>query len=247
MKLDAPRFGDARGLYAQVTGTRHFHLGIFDGDTSGVDLRTALDRTALLGVDTVSRGGRVLDSGCGLGGTTHLLHERGYRAVGIDPCVASIAFATRGVPTHADSPQFVRDTLTGFARSAAGSRRFDAVVQIETLQHLAELAQVAADWRTVAPGGIVLVTDLFANRPLPFDRAPFHTLDALLAAARGFVVESDEELSHAVLPTFDLIRDRLHQLDGEQAGELAAQLGHLQSAIGYGDLIYRHIALRCPT
>ena len=32
MKLDAPRFGDARGLYAQVTGTRHFHLGIFDGD-----------------------------------------------------------------------------------------------------------------------------------------------------------------------------------------------------------------------
>jgi SAM-dependent methyltransferase len=102
---------------------------------------------------------RVLDAGCGCGYGSAVLAEAGCDVLGIDIDEASIAFARE----HYGSARFeVRDVC-----DAVGE--FDAVVSIETLEHVADAPRAVAAFRTCAP---VLVASVPNEVAIPWATHP---------------------------------------------------------------------------
>ena len=147
----------------QRTLTVHRLLRDAHGQPSGDVLHERVLRALTAASLSGSREGlRVLDAGCGLGGTTFFLQSRlGGRYVGItlspDQCErASREAAERRL---ADVCRFVvrsyDDTLTDLLLTGA-----DVIVAIESLAHAAEpAASLARLARLLAPAGCLIVVD----------------------------------------------------------------------------------------
>lgn len=109
-------------------------------------------------------GGRLLDVGCGDGVFTLEL-GKGFREVyGID---VQDDFIARFRETARDDPRFTILNLSAAAMSFPDAF-FDTIVTIETLEHVADLPQTAAEiCRVLRPGGELLIT--VPNRWFPFE------------------------------------------------------------------------------
>lgn len=119
----------------------------------------------------VLSGRRVLDASCGEGYGTHIM-ARAWDAksvVGVDNSGAAIGRARSRFA--APNLSFVESSLEDFIEDALGCRRerqdFDAIVSVETLEHLEDPAKVLAGFKALlAPGGIIYVT--IPNDPFYF-------------------------------------------------------------------------------
>ncbi|MCT0225926.1 bifunctional 2-polyprenyl-6-hydroxyphenol methylase/3-demethylubiquinol 3-O-methyltransferase UbiG [Synechococcus sp. CS-1328] len=95
-------------------------------------------------------GSRVLDLGCGNGALCDLLHQRGYRVVGVDPSPSGIAVAQRRHPTIT----FHQAVASAEELKALSLPPFDVVISTEVVKHCFS----PRDWATAAfealrPGG----------------------------------------------------------------------------------------------
>ena len=100
----------------------------------------------------------VLDIGCGGGLLCEPLSRLGARVVGIDAGAEAIAVA-RAHAAESDLEIDYRETTA--EALAAGEARFDAVLAMEIVEHVADLdAFVAAAAALVAPGGILVMATL---------------------------------------------------------------------------------------
>lgn len=119
----------------------------------------ALTESALAQCD-LPAGARILDVGCGAGATVeHLRRARQYRAVGIDPS---------GVLLGAAHQRDANLPLAGARGEGlpfpAGA--FDAVLAECCLSLMADPDRALAEWRRVlAPGGVLIVSDMYARQP----------------------------------------------------------------------------------
>jgi 2-polyprenyl-6-hydroxyphenyl methylase/3-demethylubiquinone-9 3-methyltransferase len=105
---------------------------------------------------------RVLDAGCGGGILSEPLARLGASVTGIDESADLIAVAR----AHADGQQLpIRYQHTSAEALAARGERFDAVVSLEVIEHVADqTAFVGACAGLLAPGGILIMATL--NRTL---------------------------------------------------------------------------------
>jgi 2-polyprenyl-6-hydroxyphenyl methylase/3-demethylubiquinone-9 3-methyltransferase len=106
-------------------------------------------------------GKSVLDLGCAGGFMAEALDDRGAQVTGIDPAAEAIAAAR----AHADaSGRSIRyDTGVGEALPYADAR-FDAVVCVDVLEHVADLNKVLAEVvRVLKPGGLFLFDTINRN------------------------------------------------------------------------------------
>ncbi len=106
-------------------------------------------------------GREVLDLGCAGGFMAEALDDRGARVTGIDPAAEAIAAAR----THAKGQgRDIRyDTGMGEALPYADAS-FDAVVCVDVLEHVRDLAQVLAETaRVLRPGGVFLFDTINRN------------------------------------------------------------------------------------
>ncbi|WP_374309572.1 bifunctional 2-polyprenyl-6-hydroxyphenol methylase/3-demethylubiquinol 3-O-methyltransferase UbiG [Methylocella sp.] len=108
------------------------------------------------------QGLRLLDAGCGAGILAEPLARLGAQVTGIDPAAASVAAAR----AHAEAAGLAIDyRQTSVEALAARGERFDAVLAMEVIEHVRDVAgflRAAAD--LTAPGGTLFAATL--NRTL---------------------------------------------------------------------------------
>lgn len=250
--------GDALGL----------HLGFGDGGAAAGTLdRAALD-TSLLAMNAalatqarVTRGTRVLDAGCGVGGSSIWLdRELGALVTGVtlDPKQVELA---RGFAARLGA-RGARFECADFTASGLPRGSFDVVWNLESLCHVADVAKFLSHARTLlARGGRLVCGDFFRGRGgahcdamcdgwvLPALLSPDELSAALTTA--GFDDVQVRDLTPDVLPsarwmattaTFELVRLGMAEATG--APPSPALEAHYTAAVGAaaglasGEIVY---------
>ena len=247
-------------LFTCLSRGDHYHFGLFAGEHES--LCTAQDRLTLRCARFLPPGARVLDVGCGPGGSSRVLTRRGYVTVGVDPSAPNISFARRSV--HEDHAQ--RFTRMSYREATDSAPRrgqpFGGLLLLEVLQHLTDLEEVLERARKVlAPGGVLVVADVFKVPALPWSSVPFHPRGRIMElAGSSWQLLAREILTARVMPTTVRILSGLEQHRSKlvdvfsrshpdivsEIEELAGQCRHLTTAFRNGDLVYELVALRRP-
>jgi MPBQ/MSBQ methyltransferase len=154
----------------------HIHLGHYGNPPQlpgGVDFREAKahfvhELVRWSGLDQLPSGSRVLDVGCGIGGSARILaRDYGLDVLGISISPAQIARATALTPASLPHCRFqVMDALD--LKAVDGS--FDAVWSVEACPHMPDKQRYVDELlRVLRPGGRLAVADW--NRRDPADGA----------------------------------------------------------------------------
>lgn len=144
------------------------HFGYTDENThSHTDALKNMNRVLAERV-AIQPGERVLDAGCGVGGSSlWLAQERDAEVVGITPVASQVARARRYATERglADRVRFEQADFTATSFPNAG---FDVVWAIESLCHAPSKAAFYREaFRLLRPGGRVIVADFVrADRPV---------------------------------------------------------------------------------
>ena len=132
------------------------------------------------GLDQLPAGSRVLDVGCGIGGSARILaRDYGFRVLGISISPAQIARAKALTPPELEHCQFaVMDALCLDLPDAASPQAlpgqtvegFDAVWSVEASPHMPDKQRFCDEMlRVLRPGGLLAIADW--NRRDPADGA----------------------------------------------------------------------------
>lgn len=215
---------------------RYLHYGLFERPDESI--AAAQERsTELLLSRLPPPPARLLEAGAGLGTTLERLTRLGYDAQGITPDEKQVAMAGGRV------------VLSSFEAFEGGP--FDVIVFQESSQYIDSEA-LFAKARTLAPR--VLVLDEFAAQPLD-EPGALHTLEAFLraAAANGFRVTEDLDLTAKAAPTIDYFRVRYPRyrdallselgLTGQQVDDLMSGAERYSSRYRSGVYAYRLLDL----
>ena len=161
---------DYRSLWLNPT-TRAIHFGWWgDGARDHDESLLAMNRLMADAV-AVRRGERVLDAGCGVGGTAMWLAEAvGAEAVGITPVADQVERARRYAAERALGDR-VRFEVGDYRATGLPSGTFDVVWAQESLCHSADKHRFFAEaHRLLRPGGRLVVAEyLRHSRPLAPD------------------------------------------------------------------------------
>jgi cyclopropane fatty-acyl-phospholipid synthase-like methyltransferase len=218
------------GMFEAVLGSGgHLHWGYFDNKRR--TLREAQDALIdqIARVARIDRDARVLDVGCGIGGTPlYLQRSHGCRTVGLTNspvgCDRSRALALEaGV---ADSVGFV---LADALDNGLPDDSFDAVIMVEAAYMIPDKERLFTEnLRVLKPGGRFIICDNMTGRPMNFgEMLKFHRGNlalkntfgegsyeslgnhARLAARVGFESATTHDIGLHVLPTIDRLVDSI--------------------------------------
>jgi SAM-dependent methyltransferase len=249
---------------------RHVHWGYWDrpeeADGSPEDYARAAERLCRLVCDAaqIRDGLRILDVGCGFGGTIASLNERfaDLELVGVNIDPRQLERARRTVrPLHGNRIRFVEGDG---CRLTFGPGSFDVVLAVECIFHFADRAAFfAGAARALVPGGRLALSD-FVPPPeaLPVlegyaattDRATRHTygrIDVLgsLERYRALADQTDleltrvDDLSPHTLPTYPFLRKHLRTWPDPQDARLFDRAtARLEAACHTGLLHYSILA-----
>ncbi|MEB3159056.1 MAG: methyltransferase domain-containing protein [Synechococcus sp.] len=148
----------------------HVHLGHYGNPPRQRDFREAkADFVHALvhwsGLDRLPPGSKVLDVGCGIGGSARILaRDYGFEVLGISISPAQIARATALTPPELNCSFAVMDALD----LQLGDQDFDGVWSVEAGPHMPDKQRYADELlRVLKPGGTLAVADW--NRRDPSD------------------------------------------------------------------------------
>ncbi|HYO78766.1 MAG TPA: methyltransferase domain-containing protein [Thermoanaerobaculia bacterium] len=219
----------------------YLHYGLFEhaDDT----LAAAQERsTELLLSRLPAAPARVLEAGCGLGTTLHLLTRLGYDAIGITPDDKQIAMVRE---RYGDE---VRVECVAFEQFESPAP-FDTIFFQESSQYIESNALFAKARELTSH---VVVLDEFAL----LDEGTLHRYDAFLAAARahGFALIDEVDLSAKAPPTVAYFMQRIPKyrealiadlgITGQQVDELLASGQSYAELYRRGVYAYRLLELR---
>lgn len=256
----------------------HYHTGISDGsfppgagtESLRVLIRAAQERllepaTAAFAGIAAPDGGppRILDVGCGLGGTSlRLAQELGARMTAISiaaghlPLVRAFA-AELGLADRVEA--LVQD-----AHTMTGQARFDAAIAIESSCYLDRSAWLRRMAGLLAPGGLLLVMDWMLGRADGRSaRVEAHWRTRMgtpteyreAAESAGLVVESEDVINDETVGFWRLARAwneaELHErkLDGAERARLeesARELANLEESFRSRSVLCVRMRIRRP-
>jgi len=203
----------------------HYHTGVCDDDAPLPKTRIELKKRIHDAQEAVLHesllawrlhdklaGRRILDAGCGLGGTALLLAAAGAHVTAQTIC-APHAEIVKELAMQAKVAHLV-DVRVGDVGEMTDTEAFDDIVSFEASCYFDRAAFFAAASRALRPGGRVLLVDLFAGRddvkPL-FDgtwRTDLGTLESYERAAEMAHFERGpvDDISKRCAPFWDLTR-----------------------------------------
>jgi cyclopropane fatty-acyl-phospholipid synthase-like methyltransferase len=177
--------------------TEPFYRRFWHGDTGGVhyglwDADTRSFREALLNtnrflarVANIAAGEKVLDAGCGVGGSAlWLAANTGAQVTGITISRKQLA-AAEAARRNAPAGERVAFRLADFTRTDFPDAQFDVVWAVESVCHVTEKSRFLAEaQRVLKPGGRLVLADGF------LDRQPANAREArrLASFCHGFVL-----------------------------------------------------------
>ena len=141
------------------------HFGYEDGGGSTHAASLTNANRVLADIAAVRYGDRVLDAGCGLGGSSlWLARERGARVVGIALGADQVAFAQRDADRRGLSGQ-VRFLAADYTATPFAPASFDVVWAQESLCHATQKENFFLEAaRLLAPGGRLIIADFMLKR-----------------------------------------------------------------------------------
>lgn len=170
----------------------------------------------------------ILDAGCGLGKTAHLLQTRGY----VVHCLSSDPYQQTVVAERYPDLPFTRSRF----EEAELNQGFDLILMSESSQYMDWIKALARIKKTLNPGGYLLLSDYFRYADDPYYRTckVKGVFDEMTASA-GLTLVRAEDITEFVLPTLDFGRyyyrryvlpsaNILLEMAGDRAGPLARGL-----------------------
>ena len=140
----------------------HIHLGYYSPNIKNCDFRKAKvqlvhELVMWSGLDRLPKGSRVLDVGCGIGGSSRILAQYyGFNVTGITISPAQVKRARELTPHSLNCNFQVMDALN--LKFEDGS--FDAVWSVEAGAHMNNKSKFADEMlRTLRPGGYLALAD----------------------------------------------------------------------------------------
>jgi cyclopropane fatty-acyl-phospholipid synthase-like methyltransferase len=263
---------EAREPATTVAFGRHVHWGYWDSpdqaDGSPEDYARAAEQLCRRVCDAaaIHDGLRILDVGCGFGGTIASLNERfsGLELVGVNIDARQLERARQTVrPLHGNRIRFVQGDACRLT-FAPGS--FDVVLAVECIFHFADRAAFfdgAA--RALVPGGRMALSDFVPPAEAlsvlegyagTTDRATRHTygrIDVLcsqeryrtLAERTGLELTGVDNISPHTLPTYPFLRKHLRTWPNPEDARLFDRAtSRLEAACHTGLLHYSIVSFR---
>jgi tocopherol O-methyltransferase len=159
----AAHYDELDRFYREIWG-EHVHHGLWlrRGESSEQAVRNLID--AVVECAAICPGQSVCDVGCGYGGTARVLaRDYGAEVTALTVSAAQHDYARALDPEGANPTYLLRDWM---ANDLPGSR-LDAVISIESSEHMPDLARFFAEAaRVLKPGGrLVVCAWLAAERP----------------------------------------------------------------------------------
>jgi len=140
----------------------HIHLGFYPTGNKNIDFRKAKvqfvhELVKWSGLDKLPKGSRILDVGCGIGGSSRILAKYyGFNVTGITISPAQVKRARELTPSGLNCNFQVMDALD--LKFEDGS--FDAVWSVEAGAHMNDKVKFADEMlRTLRPGGYLALAD----------------------------------------------------------------------------------------
>ena len=140
----------------------HIHLGFYPPEKKQIDFREAKvqfvhELVKWSGLDKLPKGSRILDIGCGIGGSSRILaKDYGFNVTGITISPAQVKRARELTPLGLNCNFQVMDALD--LKFEDGS--FDAVWSVEAGAHMNDKTKFADEMlRTLRPGGYLAMAD----------------------------------------------------------------------------------------
>jgi ubiquinone/menaquinone biosynthesis C-methylase UbiE len=232
------RAARGRRIHLTTAFSRHVHWGYWEvghrPDDTAQGFADAAERMCRRVCDAarVSDGQRILDVGCGLGGTVASLDERlsGASLTGLNIDRRQIVHAREHVRAlDGNRIDFVEGDACQMPFEEA---TFDVVLAVECAFHFSSRARFLAEAaRVLRPGGRLALCDFVPARPA----VPLLLLQPLLfdpyvrrwvgptnvsctrarylqlAAQAGFALDGDEDLTANMLPTYPVLRRLVEQ------------------------------------
>ena len=140
----------------------HIHLGFYPSNGKSIDFREAKvqfvhELVKWSGLDKLPKGSRILDVGCGIGGSSRILAKYyGFNVTGITISPAQVKRARELTPIELNCSFQVMDALD--LKFENGS--FDAIWSVEAGAHMNDKIKFADEMlRTLRPGGYLALAD----------------------------------------------------------------------------------------
>lgn len=212
----ARHYGEMDVFYRELWG-EHVHHGLWHtGRESPEDAVVAL-AAHVASCARIAPAMRVVDIGCGYGGTARLMAAQGafVTAVTITPEQATFA---RGISGGAENPHYV---VADWLECGLADASFDAAIAIESTEHMADKARCFGEAARVLRPGARLVVCAWLGRTAACEWEQRWLLEPICREGRlpgmgdendyvamitdaGFVVEQVEDLSARVRRTWPL-------------------------------------------
>ena len=140
----------------------HIHLGFYPPDKKNIDFRKAKEQfvhelVSWSGLDKLPKGSRILDVGCGIGGSSRILSKYyGFNVIGITISPEQVKRA-RELTSYESKCKFkVMDALD--LKFEDGT--FDGIWSVEAGAHMKDKTKFADEMlRTLRPGGYLALAD----------------------------------------------------------------------------------------
>lgn len=205
---------DLATVFYRLLWGRHIHHGLWEGSESPGIAQQKLTET-LAAAAAIEPGNRVLDVGCGMGGSSiFLARRRGCRVEGLTLSPVQRAWAAcsarwQGVAAQA---QF---RCADAELAEFGSDSFDIVWSVECTEHLFDkprFFQQAASW--LRPGGRIAICAWLAGEPLATDddrQLVYEVCEGFLCPSLGTQKNYEQWMQDAgfLLERSDLWTDRV--------------------------------------
>jgi MPBQ/MSBQ methyltransferase len=196
-------------LYAETIRSPYLHYGLWENpetvdveSTTLSEIRDAQERYIVHLADLIPAGVKtVLDAGCGIGGNTAFLKERGFEVEALSPD------SYQEELFHQKFNSDVKFYRTRF-ESFETQKKYDLILMSESAAYIRMESGIEKAWHLLSTGGYWLVSDYFVSSSDGGDSPHLksaHRLDRYLEAAKsgGFDLIVERDITENVMPTLD--------------------------------------------
>lgn len=153
-------------IFAYTQSALSIHYGYWDSHTKTITQAMQNEDRAIIDNGQITASSRVLDAGCGVGGSAlFIARTTGARVTGISISPAQIKLANHYARARRLN-HLTQFLVHDYTRTPFPDNYFDVVYGIESICYASPLSSFLAEaYRILKPGGRLVISDGYQNRP----------------------------------------------------------------------------------